>query len=50
MDDSGPIEMDHENVRQEPFTLPPFFVWDEVDLTNKDQVWLKLITLRMNYV
>ncbi len=34
----GPVEEDKEEIRTEPFTLPPQFTWDEICLESEDQV------------
>ena len=34
----GPIEVDKENIRQEPYSLPQGFMWDTLDLSNADVV------------
>ena len=36
--DMGPVEEDKEEVRTQPFTLPPNFVWDDICLENEEQV------------
>ena len=36
--DMGPLEEDKDEVRIEPFTLPPNFVWDEICLDSEEQV------------
>lgn len=45
--DVGPIEDTKDSIRVEPYTLPPLFVWDEVDLNDEDQVHALLPRLFM---
>uniref|UniRef100_A0A8C5QDL2 Glycylpeptide N-tetradecanoyltransferase n=1 Tax=Leptobrachium leishanense TaxID=445787 RepID=A0A8C5QDL2_9ANUR len=47
---NGPIEPDKDNIRPEPYTLPPGFIWDALDLG--DSVVLKELytLLNENYV
>ena len=43
--EAGPIEEDKEVVRSEPFTLPDKFYWDDLDLSDNDQVNFILNTI-----
>lgn len=36
--DMGPLEDDKEEIRQEPFTLPSNFTWDDICLEDEEQV------------
>lgn len=38
MNTHGPVEPDKDNIRQEPYTLPPGFTWDALDLGDRGVV------------
>lgn len=50
VEESGPLEPDKVDVREEPYSLSDKFVWDEVDLTSEAQIAELHELLNENYV
>lgn len=50
MEESGPMEPDKEEVREEPYSLSDKFMWDEVDVTDEVQITELYELLNENYV
>lgn len=50
VEESGPMEPDKEEVREEPYSLSDKFTWDEVDLTDESQITELYELLNENYV
>ena len=50
VEESGPMEPDKEEVREEPYSLSDKFMWDEVDLTDESQITELYELLNENYV
>ena len=50
MQESGPLEPDKEEVREEPYSLPDKFMWDEVDVMDEAQITELYVLLNENYV
>ena len=48
--ESGPLEPDKEEVREEPYSLPDKFMWDEVDVMDEAQITELYVLLNENYV
>ncbi|XP_067412345.1 glycylpeptide N-tetradecanoyltransferase 1 isoform X1 [Emydura macquarii macquarii] len=46
----GPVEPDKDNIRQEPYTLPPSFTWDALDLGDRGVLKELYTLLNENYV
>ncbi|TFK02061.1 sodium- and chloride-dependent GABA transporter 2 [Platysternon megacephalum] len=46
----GPVEPDKDNIRQEPYTLPPGFTWDALDLGDRGVLKELYTLLNENYV
>ncbi|XP_030076511.1 glycylpeptide N-tetradecanoyltransferase 1 isoform X1 [Microcaecilia unicolor] len=46
----GPIEPDKDSIRQEPYTLPPGFTWDALDLGDRAVLKELYTLLNENYV
>ena len=44
------MEPDKAEVREEPYSLPDKFAWDEVDLTDEAQITELYALLNENYV
>ncbi|XP_074834795.1 glycylpeptide N-tetradecanoyltransferase 1 isoform X2 [Carettochelys insculpta] len=46
----GPVEPDKDNIRQEPYSLPPGFTWDALDLGDRGVLKELYTLLNENYV
>ncbi|XP_037266908.1 glycylpeptide N-tetradecanoyltransferase 1 isoform X2 [Falco biarmicus] len=46
----GPVELDKDNIRQEPYTLPQGFTWDALDLGDRGVLKELYTLLNENYV
>lgn len=44
------MEEDKAEVREEPYSLPDKFMWDEVDMTNEAEITELYVLLNENYV
>ena len=49
IDEIGPIEPDKDHVREEPYSLPPGFEWDTIDLGDKSQVTCVILIVFLCY-
>ena len=50
MEEMGPMEPDKTEVREEPYSLPEKFTWEEVDVTDDTQIAELYELLNENYV
>ncbi|KAK9395694.1 glycylpeptide N-tetradecanoyltransferase 1 [Crotalus adamanteus] len=46
----GPVELDKDNIHQEPYTLPQGFMWDALDLGDRGVLKELYTLLNENYV
>ena len=50
VEESGPLEPDKSEVREEPYSLSDKFIWDELDLNDDAQIGELYCLLNENYV